>query len=41
MVRRATRAVDQSCSAVEGNDKVETNKNDLFLFVFLKNALNC
>lgn len=35
------RAVDQSYSAVEGNDKVETNKNDLLLFVFLENALNC
>lgn len=33
--------VDQNYSAREGNDKVETNKNDLFLFVFLENALNC
>ena len=41
MVRRTTRAVDQSYSAVEKNDRVETNKNDLFLFVFLENAFNC
>ena len=41
MVRRTVRAVDQGYSALEGNDKVKTNKNDLFLFVFLENAFNC